>query len=176
MTGTFILPLIVLPILIYIILEVIFVAQISGLNNQAYLLNCPMPIQNGIVSNLTLANDRVTYVVTYGNSSSPNNDKGSFFNCYISSQNTEALQVIIKPYSATAFNVIPYGYYSWVGDTIWAGFSKIPAMSTMIFAYLNAPTVVTGLVWFFYLQFFLFLLVALGFSLLILSAIGRISL
>lgn len=159
--------LIVFPAIIFIVLAFIFSTQLTGIGNQQYLVNCPLPIPNGIASNFTIVNNHLTYVVTQGNANST--DKGTFFDCYIDPlTNQQGFRNIIKPYGAT-FAGIAYGQIAFFGDNVYVLLGKIQPAITLLINYANAPAQVTNMVWFTYVDIFLLLLIALGIVLVVRS-------
>ena len=110
----------------------------------------------------SVSNNQVNYHITnFGNGT--NSDSGTYFECFID-QNThlEGAFTKIKPYGATLFSAIPYGWYAWVGDTVSVYFGKTSPAIAMLGDYVTAPAQVTGLAWFTYIQVFLLGLVGLG--------------
>lgn len=158
--------LIVLPILILVILAFIFQSSVQEIKGQQFLLNCPYPISNGVASNTNIIDTRLNYTVNYGSGGnfSSHNYNGTFFECHITSVNPLLLgaSTIVKNYGATFFNIIPYGWYAWVGDTISVAVGKVQPFLTMVYLMFTAPTQVTGLAWFTYVQVFLLFMIGTG--------------
>lgn len=94
--------------------------SIEGIENQIFLINCPPPIYNGVVTDADFEGFTVVYNVTISNSTS--NFDGTYFRCYLTDNAPPAtdftLQVISKPYDETLFNAIPIGYFGFLSDTI----------------------------------------------------------
>lgn len=152
--------LIVFPAIIFFILAFIFSTQLTGIGNQQYLVNCPLPLPNGAISNVTISNNHLVYVVTQ--SGLLNNQTGVFFDCHIDPlTNQQSFSSIIKPYGAT-FAGIPYGQIGFFGDNMYALLAKIQPAINLLINYANAPAQVTNLVWFTYVDIFLLMLIALG--------------
>ena len=147
-----------------IIIAFVFGSQVQELKLKQYLLNCPYPIFNGVAENVTFSSDqtRLLYDIDYN---AGLNSTGNFFECYIdtaASPDAPSVSINAKSYGATAFNVIPYGWYAWVGDTITVFFSKASPLIDMLFLILNAPSQVTNISWFSYINVILVLFIILG--------------
>src|SRR5574339_983389 len=156
---SYVLPLIILPALFLFALIFIFASSVTAIANQEYLLNCPYPLQEGTVSNANIVDNRLTYNVTY---SGAVNATGAFFNCYLNAGNFQSAQIIAKTYGATAFNVIPYGYYAYLADYVGVFFGKAQPLLTIVAVTLNAPAQVTGLALFTLIEVMLAMMIAFG--------------
>ena len=96
-----------------------------------FLMNCPMPIYNGDVSNLDILGFSVNYTVTYYSSLSDFN--GTFFQCSLDSiTGAFTVSAISKPYDATLFSVIPIGWYGYLADFLVTMFARLEAMFILI--------------------------------------------
>lgn len=159
--------LIVFPAIIFIILAFIFSTQLTGISNQQWLINCPLPLPNGAISNVSIVNNNhLVYTVIQGGAL--NNQTGVYFDCSIGNGNQPNFNNVIKPYGAT-FAGIPYGQIAFFGDNIYVLLGKIQPAITLLTNYANAPAQVTNLVWFTYVDIFLLLLIALGIVLVVRS-------
>lgn len=166
------LVLIVLPALILFILAFIFQSSVQAISKQQFLLNCPLPISNGVITfgNPAIVDGlRLNYTVNTGGSYQAfgsSNYNGTYFDCYLDHlafppDNPTAI-AITKNYGATLFSVIPYGWYAWVGDSVSVFVGKVQPFLTMVYLMFTAPAQVTGLVWFTYAQVFMLFLIGLG--------------
>ena len=158
----------------------VFQGSTVGILNNGFLVNCPSPLQDqtvtGAFGGLYFPNDghvhyNVGYViVNYGNGT--NSDVGTFFQCSIQGGNPSVL-VQNKPYGAALGNCatfcIPYGAVAYYGDLIYSTLGKLPADINLLYSYFIAPSVITGLSFFTYIQVFLLSLVGLGVFLVIRS-------
>lgn len=156
-----IVTLILLPIIILVLMTFVFSNFVSNnfISNQIWLLNCPLPIPNGIAGNFTIVNNEyLSYTVTQGGAN--NTDKGTYFDCSIS-QNQPNFRNIIKPYGAT-FAGIAYGQIAWFGDNIYVLLGKIQPAIQAIYNYLTLPSQVTGIIYFDVIEGILLLMVGIG--------------
>ena len=147
-----------------IIIAFVFGSQVQELKLKQFILNCPYPIFDGIAENVTFSSDqtRLLYDIDY---SAGLNGTGSFFECNIDTSTTPdspTASIKAKPYGNTLFNVIPYGWYAWVGDSITVFSSKSSPLLDMLFLILNAPSQVTNISWFSYINVILVLFIILG--------------
>lgn len=94
--------------------------SIEAVENQLFLINCPPPIYNGVVTDADFEGFTVVYNVTISNSTS--SFDGTYFDCYLEDTAPPAtdfrLNVISKPYDTTLFSAIPIGYFGFLSDTI----------------------------------------------------------
>lgn len=152
-----VIALIVLPLLVFLFIAFVFQTSSPDVAKQEYLLNCPYPIYQGAVENATLVPisnpTRVDYQIDYG-TGGVNATNGSFFNCYLDPPSSidQTLVIHSKPYGTTKFLGFPTGWYAWVGDTINIIFSKIQPFLTLIALVFVAPSQVTGISWFTYIN------------------------
>lgn len=99
-----------------------------------YLMNCPLPVYQGNVTNLNIDGFSVTYNVTYSSS----NSTGSLFECYTTG-NLFGVNEIVKDYGATAFGAIPYGWLGYTADSLTILFQRVQALFTLI-SFFISPT------------------------------------
>lgn len=111
--------------------------SIDNIEEQMYLMNCPLPIYDGIATLDSIDGYAVNYTVSYGNGT---NNEGTRFICSIDSitDNFSASAEII-PYGETLFDFIPYGWLGYLSDTITQIFARLQAMFTLI-SFFVAPT------------------------------------
>lgn len=157
--------LVLLPVTIITVMSFAFASSVAELSNKQFLLNCPYPIFNGVASNLTIVGSTLDYDITYGVG---NNASGTFFVCFIDNiTQQKSAFTSVKPYGATAFNTIPYGWYSWFGDTVAHFFDKIIPFISMIYLIVNAPAQIMALSWYSYANLFFVFCIAIGIFLMI---------
>jgi len=106
----------------------------ANIQDQVFLSNCPMPIFDGVATLTDIGDFGVTYTVVNGNGTS---DDGTYFECSVTAHLNNA-NTIIKPYGATLFSAIPYGWLGYVADYMSAGLQHLQAWFTMI-TYLLTP-------------------------------------
>lgn len=147
-----------MPLIFFATLIFIFQSGLTEVNAQIWKTNCPLPIYDGIASNLTINGVVLEYDVTYGNGTENN---GTFFECGNVGELLNA-NTIIKEYGATLFDFIPYGWLGFVGDTISATFAKIQNAVGIIWLFINAPAEVTDLEFFTYIQIMLLAFIGFG--------------
>ena len=110
----------------------------TRIEQQMFLMNCPMPIYNGDVSNLDIIGFGVNYTVTYYSSVTDFN--GTFFQCSLDSiTGAFTVSAISKPYDATVFSVIPIGWYGYLADFFVALFARLEAFFILV-SFFVSPT------------------------------------
>lgn len=106
----------------------------ANIQRQMFLMNCPMPIYNGDITNLDILGFSVNYTVTYYDSLSDFN--GTFFQCSYTPNPDPDLDLevnaISKPYDSTLFSVIPIGWYGYLADFFVALFARLEAMFVLV--------------------------------------------
>lgn len=156
--------LIIAPIFIMACLIFIFQGGLSTkITNQQYLMNCPAPIFHGNVvfgNPVFVDNNRLNYTVAV-NQTQTETTKGSYFDCYITNE-LPAVSVASKPYGATLYNVIPYGWYAWAGDTVYSYLARIQPSLGMVWLLYDAPAQVTGFGFFTFINVILTAMIGLG--------------
>lgn len=135
-----------------------FQSSVAEIKRQDFLLNCPYPIYQGDVTLNNIIDTRVNYTVTY----SASNQTGSFIECKILSNGLFQANDIAKPYGVTLFNTIPYGYFGYIGDSLASFGQKIQPFFYKIYLMVQAPTIVTNLSIFTYVNMILGGFVAIG--------------
>ena len=162
MTSVFY-ALIILPILFMTILSFIFSSSVSQLKVQQLKLNCPYPVFSGhvIVDNIT-SNYVVNYHIDNYNSTYAN--WVTVFDCFFdNNSNPSANTRTYEPTSGffSAFNnAFAYMGYMYTSTTAFLG--KAVAIVTMLYLLVQAPTQVTGLAFFTYVNIILLFFIALG--------------
>ena len=111
------------------------------IQRQMFLMNCPLPIYNGDVTNLDIIGFSVNYTVTYYQSIT--NFNGTFFECsYTPNPDPDldlSVNAISKEYDSTLFSVIPIGWYGYLADFLVTIFARLEAMFILIGFYVT-PT------------------------------------
>jgi hypothetical protein len=165
--------LIIFPIIFMGVMSFIFQSSLQEIDLQQLRLNCPYPIYSGNATVYDIdSGNQVLYTVVYGSgtysSGVGSNDWGSNFICYdanagiANSTVAPTVTVGIKNYGATFFDVINYGWFGFISDGIVSFFDKVSATFAMIYLYINAPAVVSGLPFFSYINGILLGFISLG--------------
>lgn len=116
---------------------------INNIENQMYLLNCPLPIYEGVVLNntdITIEGFAVVYNITHNvdiNGFTTGNDQdkaGTKFICSIDELSPAPFGVLETPrqYGITLFGFIPYGQLGFVSDWLGTSFGRLQAGFTLI--------------------------------------------
>ena len=108
----------------------------ENFQDQMYLMNCPLPIYDGVATLNSVDDFALNYTVSYGTGASSGgvaqNFNGTYFNCYVT-EHLNGANTIIKEYGATTlFGTIPYGYLGYIADWITAQFQHVQAFFTMV--------------------------------------------
>lgn len=135
-----------------------FQSSVAEIRKQDFLLNCPYPIYQGDATLTGIIDTRLNYTVAY----SASNTTGSFFVCTIQPNGLFSASELTKPYGATLFNSIPYGYFGYLGDSIATFGQKVQPFFYKLYLMVQAPTIVTNLSIFTYLNILLGGFIALG--------------
>lgn len=114
-------------VLFLIILSIVSNSSTESLRNieeQVFLINCPLPIYDGIAVLNSINGYSINYTVTHGNTTEGD---GTLFICSIDSiTGAFTASTVIKPYgSASFFDVIPIGWLGYVADTITSAFDSV---------------------------------------------------
>ena len=114
----------------------------ENFQDQMYLMNCPLPIYDGVATLQSVDDFSLNYTVAYGSGASSGgvaqNFNGTYFECSVTNH-LNGGNTIIKEYGATTlFGTIPYGYLGYIADWITAQFQHIQAFFTMV-AFLLTP-------------------------------------
>lgn len=162
--------LLIFPLIVFLFIAFVFQSSTPNTQRQEFLLNCPYPISNEVATfgNPAIIDGRR---LNYSTVVQPvvNNYNGTFFECFLdpTANPQQSAFTRIKPYGATLFNVIPYGWYAWVGDTISVFFAKAQPLLTLFALVFTAPAQVTGITWFTYINIGLVIAPVIGIILLI---------
>lgn len=142
-------------------LSFIFQSEVEAITVEAWKMQCPFPIYNGIASNLDIVGTTLNYTVTYGSSNSTS--EGTFFICDTDpiTGNLRA-NTIIYEYSATLFDAIPYGQFGYVLDWFTMLGSKANAGVQLVYLFLTAPAQISALSFFTYIYIVLIGMMGLG--------------
>jgi hypothetical protein len=113
--------------------------SLDNIEEQIFLMNCPMPIFNGIATLNSIDGYAVNYTVSYP-ALNGTATEGTKFICTIDSitQNFSA-STSIEPYGATLFDFIPFGWLGYLADILTAMFQSVQAIFTLI-SFFVAPT------------------------------------
>lgn len=110
-------------------------ASQNNIADQMFLMNCPLPIYDGVATLNSIEGFALNYTVSYGNGTV--ND-GTRFECNASNGLFGANTVII-PYGETLFDFIPYGFLGYLSDSITTLFQRVQAMFTLV-SYFVTPS------------------------------------
>ena len=113
--------------------------SLDNIEEQIFLMNCPMPIFNGIATLNSIDGYAVNYTISYPTLNGTSTE-GTKFICTIDSitQNFSA-STSIEPYGATLFDFIPFGWLGYLADVLTAMFQSVQAVFTLI-AFFMTPT------------------------------------
>lgn len=142
-------------------LSFIFQSEVQALTTEAWRLQCPFPIFNGVASNLDIIGTTLNYTVVY--STSNTTSEGTYFICDTDpiTGNIRASTVIYE-YGTTLFDVIPYGIFGYWSDYASMIGQKIDAGIKMVYLFLTAPAQISALSFFTYIYIVLIGMIGLG--------------
>jgi len=149
--------LIIFPIIFITILAFIFSSSLSAINVQQLKINCPYPLNSATATNLNIVGTRVTYDISYDNSTS--NYHVTVFHCGDGGTMNANTAVYT---TANNWFQIGTGYLFYISETMTEFFNKVIAVGTLTYLLVTAPTQVTGLAWFNYVNVILIAFIALG--------------
>lgn len=113
------------------------VASQNNIADQMFLMNCPLPIYNGIPTLHTIEGFAINYTVSYTNAT---DGQGASFECLADGGSTTFFaQRIVKDYGQTLFDFIPIGFLAYLSDSITTLFQRVQSMFTLI-SYFVTPT------------------------------------
>jgi hypothetical protein len=115
-------------------------ASIVKIEDQMFLINCPLPIYDGVATLVSIDGFALNYTVVYGSGAvdgggSAQNFNGTFFECQLDLLSTPHFNAntIIKEYGATTlFGTVPYGWLGYVADFFTSVFQSLQAVFTLI--------------------------------------------
>lgn len=152
-----------------IIIAYIYSTTTTSLKNEQFLMNCPAPISNGVATVVNIVDGiRLNYTVaTSASQFTTKNYNGTYFDCFIdpiTKQPSASAQ--IKNYGAVleffGATVLGYGWFAWVGDTIWSYLDNIQPFISMLYLLIVVPSAVGALTFFSYINLFMLFLIGLG--------------
>lgn len=113
--------------------------SLDNIEEQIFLINCPMPIFNGIAILNSIDGYSVNYTVSY-NVLNGTSTEGTKFICSIDSI-TQAFtaSTSIEPYGASLFDTIPFGWLGYLADFMTSIFQTLQAVFTLI-SFFVTPT------------------------------------
>lgn len=150
---------IIFPIIFLATLLFIFSSSLASVNNQQFLMNCPFPVNSGIATLNSIANNQLNYTITYDNATSDYHL--TLINCYIDN-GSQGANTVVYTESATNWFGIGNGYLAYFSNTISQIGLKVQAFFTTIYLFFNAPAEVTGLEFFTYINVILISFIGLG--------------
>lgn len=158
-----------MPFIIFGVFNFIFQGSTQDSKNQQFLLNCPLPINNGVATLVNIVDGvRLNYTVSVsGSQFTAKNYNGTFFECTIDPNSKQpGANTRIKNYGAVleffGAQIIGYGWFAWVGDSVTSFVDNIVPLVTLVYLYLIAPADITGLSWFAYVNVILIGWIGLG--------------
>lgn len=150
----------------FVLLAFIFQSSVKELREQQFLINCPLPISDGVATLHNVVDGvRLNYTVTHvPRQYASAGYNGTFFECHLDplTNPPQGANTRIKNYGATLFNTIPYGQGAFYGDTIYAYLDNIQPYITQIYLYATAPQQVTGLDFWNYIDGILIFFLGMG--------------
>lgn len=154
---------IALPIIFLGLIHFVFQANLADINRQQLKMNCPLPVNAGVAVLTPLQNPpNVNYTITYDNNTSDYNV--TLFRCGETSPSSVSTIVYTADTGNQWFDITnrASGYMFYISEALSTLGQRIVAFGTLIWLNLSAPTVITGLAWFAYLEVILFSFVGLG--------------
>ena len=157
-----------------------FTNGVQSINNQVFLINCPLPLQNAIATLHSIVGTTLNYTVVQngnvayvngGNATTLASSSGTYFDCFIQPNGLLGADTIIKPYGLTTFQ-IPTGWFAWLGDTISQILGKIPQSLTLMYQFFTTPADVSGIVWFNLVTVILLLMFTMGVIMIVRGGMG----
>lgn len=102
----------------------------NNIEDQMFLMNCPLPISNGIASfgSPAITGFSLNYTVSYTNAT---DGTGTFFEC-TASDGLFGASISTKGYGDTLFSAIPIGFLGYLQDSLTTLFQRIQALFTLI--------------------------------------------
>lgn len=164
--------LIILPIIYFVLIGFVdgsFTGGVTSLNNQFFLMNCPLPLENqnvnGSAPTTFISNNALYYVPLQPNQLVGNSTNvGTFFYCSIvtpPASGTQSVIITTRNYGQTVAS-FPVGWFSYVGDTIGSAFGKIIIGLQIAYTFFTTPADMSGIVWFNLMAVLLLLMFATG--------------
>lgn len=143
----------ILSIVFLMILAIVSNVNQTSINNiedQIFLMNCPLPIYEGVASGnpvtltpINITGFSVEYFILHnrdinGNSTSNDQDKvGTEFDCN-ANNGLFGASVTTRQYGITLFNFIPYGFVGYLADWLSHTFENLSALFVLI-SYFISP-------------------------------------
>lgn len=147
-----------------IILAFVFQSGVQQIRLEQLRLNCPLPLNGAVANNTNLASDNVTitYIIDYD--ADAEDYHVTVFKCAQFGQASVATTVYTADITNNWFDVTAKasGYMFYISETITAFSQKLLALGNMIYLMITAPSQVTSIAWFTYLNLFLFFLIGVG--------------
>lgn len=104
---------------------------LQSIQDQMYLMNCPLPIYNGIATLNSIDGYALNYTIAYNNTVDSN---GTFFRCSLDLLSNPHFNASseIKEYGYTLFSAIPIGWLGFVSDSLTVLGQRIYAFFTLV--------------------------------------------
>ena len=149
-----------------------FTGGSPSVNNDVYLMNCPLPIQQNInTTTVTISNNQVVYTaLPYGTHINNVTGVGTYFQCSVVSipsqgnPNPPPLPFLVttpRDYGQTVA-AFPVGWFQYVADAISIIAQKIVISIHLAYTFFTTPADVSGIVWFNLITAILLLLFTIG--------------
>lgn len=172
---------IIFPIIFMTLMGFTFSSISSDFKSKLFLLNCPYPIEHGVAYNIQILGNNglpdpkgtiIQFLVNYTQSVSPSNStQGTFFNCTIDTvTGNHQVNTIIKSYGMVQFGV-PMGQITFYTDTLGAQQGKGSLVIQAMRSAIDAPSQVTALSWYGYVNIILMMFIVLGVIMIIVGAV-----
>lgn len=105
--------------------------SVIKIQDQMFLMNCPMPIYNGVATLHTIEGYALNYTVTYA-SNIKADFNGTKFICTASDGLLGASTTIYAYGASTFWGTLPYGWIGYISDTLGNVFSQLQAFFTLV--------------------------------------------
>ena len=112
--------------------------SLQNIQDQMYLMNCPLPIYNGVATLTSIDGFALNYTIAYNNTVDSN---GTFFRCSLDLLSNPHFNASaeIKEYGYTLFSAIPIGWLGYVADSLTVLWQRIYAFFTLV-SFFVTPT------------------------------------
>lgn len=117
-------------------------ASLDNIQDQIFLMNCPLPIYEGIARNVTITGFAITFDIEHNidiNNNSTTNDQdkvGTEFDCS-AEDGLYGVNVGARQYGITLFSFIPYGQIGYLSDWLSHTFENLGALFNLISLFIS---------------------------------------
>lgn len=157
--------LIILPIIVMVLMSFVFQSTVTDLKYQTLRLNCPFPVIHGNVTNLNFNPDgtNIRFDVEFGNPIFANDV--TKFSC-TKDPITGSLGMSTTFYNSTASFFPSFdNAFAWLGHaqmSLDRFFDRAMALATVIYLLIQAPSQVSAMAWWSYINILLVSFIGLG--------------